>query len=615
MAGVAVSRSQRQRRARRAGAGCLAAGILYKDGRSVGRLCNGSLHIRSLDQPGQELVGLRFEHWKPAGEGRSAAQPTRIDIGIAEVASASWKGVLLGRVHDTAFSTTYQISGRQAAASVSQHQQRLEYIERQRLRHQGGGEGDPQQQPGSEAPGNHCCHLGERRRRAPRHAPSRSLSACCIPAPHALPAGCGLAPGRRLAPRACHSSSVCAVADAGEDVGGSPPPARPPPATGHGLSACQLSFTTTQKQAWLNGITFNLAYLVTPALNEPAADSDTRGREAGMASPTVSTDPQAQLQPQQQQAARQDARHSSSDDGAVAPEGAATGASSPAAARGGEAAHEQGGPALPGAGHSRGTSSRDGSTSACMSDGHHDASARGSLQLTAAAGASSGGGSGKAGGSSGGNSDWHSAAGGSAGGTQGSTGASSGGNGSTGSSSGGGGGAAGGGGGDDGSGDDRRRPGRRPPAGAGAAATRVDAQQEQGDDNPDAAAAAGSSQPLDEPAQPPRAGPEVNAPPAGVGSNVNGSSTPTTSGGGGFHGVSRPDSAGSADSSKAPAAQQTWHRSEPDQISTSSRSSTGASSYAEAAGAGVPQNGKSGRRLRNGEHTPRTAAEGLGNGR
>lgn len=121
---------------------------------------------------GDSVLGLRFSSWQPVQDGKQAAQPQPLRIEVDQVFQAShFTGVVVGVLQQARFSSPdYDISGSQAAASLSQHQQRLEYIQRQRERHQcsgGAAHAEPLRSEQQDASGStHACLIGEERERS-----------------------------------------------------------------------------------------------------------------------------------------------------------------------------------------------------------------------------------------------------------------------------------------------------------------------------------------------------------------------------------------------------------------------------------------------------------------
>lgn len=111
--------------------------ILFKDGKSLGKLVNARLCLTPLAGAHSREVDLQYSHWQPVGKQGTGVEPLAIEVDEPFRRSA-FEGRVLGRVQAQPFHSSTFVSGQAVAAAVSQHFQRLEYVERHRQGFHGG---------------------------------------------------------------------------------------------------------------------------------------------------------------------------------------------------------------------------------------------------------------------------------------------------------------------------------------------------------------------------------------------------------------------------------------------------------------------------------------------
>jgi hypothetical protein len=109
--------------------------IIFQDNRPIGVLTKGKLRVTEEPAWEAQVVGLHFACWQPARGGKQV-KALHIPVDSA-FSSAGFRASILGRIKGRAYAgPAFSWSGVLAAASLSQHEQRLSYIAKQRL-HQG----------------------------------------------------------------------------------------------------------------------------------------------------------------------------------------------------------------------------------------------------------------------------------------------------------------------------------------------------------------------------------------------------------------------------------------------------------------------------------------------
>ena len=115
--------------------------IVSLNGKSIGKLTEPSVSQElqeGLSTPGKAVhsLRLRYSRWQPV-VGKQLAEVAAINIPVeADFASKGLKAKILGRVEGQVYSGPEYSIGAEAAASVSLQQQKLAYIQKQRIKHQ-----------------------------------------------------------------------------------------------------------------------------------------------------------------------------------------------------------------------------------------------------------------------------------------------------------------------------------------------------------------------------------------------------------------------------------------------------------------------------------------------